>query len=445
SPSVVAGLRLEKALFKKHQYNSPYMKDWCGENEHYEHCGPNCPDTCKNYKDVHKPCLRRCVKGCFCNEGYVKAGDGNCVKPENCLSSIKTLCHKNEHYEYCGTGCPSICENQEITHKSCSERCVAGCFCNKGYVKAEDGRCIKNEHCAFQEENCPENQHFRACGTPCLYTCEKFQNRRKRCLERCVPDCFCDIGFLKTEDGRCVRRENCPVRKLTVDCPENEHFEECGSAYPTTCDNSEDFERPEVEMCVKGCFCNKGFLKDENGQCVTPENCPRVCKQQKQSGPCTLRIQRFYFNNKTRQCEIFIYGGCLGNRNNFMTKQQCEATCVECPEKQHFEVCSSPCVFSCEKYRDPSKVCLEKCVSGCFCDKGYLKTKDGRYVKPENCPLRILSACQQRRQSGPCRHIFHRFYFNNKTRKCELFIYGGCHGNKNNFRTRKLCENTCVG
>jgi len=65
-------------------------------------------------------------------------------------------------------------------------------------------------------------------------------------------------------------------------------------------------------------------------------------------GPCTKFIDRFYFDVTTRKCTKFQYGGCrginkflffvnfirflgffLGNENNFMTHDECEAMCDE--------------------------------------------------------------------------------------------------------------------
>lgn len=42
---------------------------------------------------------------------------------------------------------------------------------------------------------------------------------------------------------------------------------------------------------------------------------------------------------------------------------------------------------------------------------------------------------------GPCRAIMPRFYFNGD--KCESFIYGGCEGNGNNFKTIEECQQRC--
>ncbi|XP_065940930.1 eppin-like [Magallana gigas] len=49
-------------------------------------------------------------------------------------------------------------------------------------------------------------------------------------------------------------------------------------------------------------------------------------------------------------------------------------------------------------------------------------------------------------QSGPyCYGYFPRWWYNRWTKQCERFIYGGCRGNENNFRTRQVCEGRCKG
>ncbi|KAK2186485.1 hypothetical protein NP493_198g00036 [Ridgeia piscesae] len=36
-----------------------------------------------------------------------------------------------------------------------------------------------------------------------------------------------------------------------------------------------------------------------------------------------------------------------------------------------------------------------------------------------------------------------RWFFNTKTGRCERFLYGGCAGNANNFKTKEECHKTC--
>ena len=38
-----------------------------------------------------------------------------------------------------------------------------------------------------------------------------------------------------------------------------------------------------------------------------------------------------------------------------------------------------------------------------------------------------------------------RFYFDAETWECKRFIWTGCEGNSNRFRTKVLCEKMCKG
>nr|B2KTG1.1 RecName: Full=Kunitz-type serine protease inhibitor bungaruskunin; Flags: Precursor [Bungarus fasciatus]ABY71036.1 bungaruskunin [Bungarus fasciatus] len=52
--------------------------------------------------------------------------------------------------------------------------------------------------------------------------------------------------------------------------------------------------------------------------------------------------------------------------------------------------------------------------------------------------------CKLPPEPGPCHEYKHAFYYNPDARECEEFIYGGCKGNKNNFKTRHECHRVCV-
>ena len=54
-----------------------------------------------------------------------------------------------------------------------------------------------------------------------------------------------------------------------------------------------------------------------------------ICKLPAEKGPCTDYVRRYYFNSALKECQEFIYGGCLGNENNFKTIGACELQCSE--------------------------------------------------------------------------------------------------------------------
>ncbi len=53
-----------------------------------------------------------------------------------------------------------------------------------------------------------------------------------------------------------------------------------------------------------------GCNKKENN--VINETCEIKCLQIPEVGPCNAAIPIYYFDSKTKKCEIFIWGGCAG-------------------------------------------------------------------------------------------------------------------------------------
>lgn len=122
------------------------------------------------------------------------------------------------------------------------------------------------------------------------------------------------------------------------------------------------------------------------------------CAMKMEDGPCKAMIRSYFFNMYTHQCEEFIYGGCGGNENRFDTLEECKKTCIP-------------------GYK-----------------KTTIKTASGT-EKPDLCFLE--------EDPGICRGFLTRYFYNNQTRKCERFVYGGCLGNSNNFETLDECKKTC--
>ncbi|CAO2577777.1 BPTI/Kunitz domain-containing protein (Fragment) [Lemmus lemmus] len=88
---------------------------------------------------------------------------------------------------------------------------------------------------------------------------------------------------------------------------------------------------------------------------------------------------RWFYNKENSTCQLFIYGGCQGNNNNFQSQSLC----------QNVYICSLP---------------------------------------PD---------------AGPCLAYLPRWWYNKETEVCTQFIYGGCQGNPNNFQTEHICRVVC--
>ncbi|VDI77691.1 Hypothetical predicted protein [Mytilus galloprovincialis] len=59
-------------------------------------------------------------------------------------------------------------------------------------------------------------------------------------------------------------------------------------------------------------------------------------------------------------------------------------------------------------------------------------------------PRPVSDPCYLPKKTGFCRAAFRRYFYNGNTGNCESFIYGGCRGNGNNFKTIRECKRTCV-
>ncbi|GFY77027.1 hypothetical protein TNIN_257221 [Trichonephila inaurata madagascariensis] len=55
-------------------------------------------------------------------------------------------------------------------------------------------------------------------------------------------------------------------------------------------------------------------------------NCDH-CSLQAFPGPCYGWIDRFYYDVNLGICKPFKYSGCKGNKNNFLTTEDCEKSC----------------------------------------------------------------------------------------------------------------------
>uniref|UniRef100_H9G9K1 BPTI/Kunitz inhibitor domain-containing protein n=1 Tax=Anolis carolinensis TaxID=28377 RepID=H9G9K1_ANOCA len=58
-----------------------------------------------------------------------------------------------------------------------------------------------------------------------------------------------------------------------------------------------------------------------------------LCLLPPNQGDCYAYMPRFFYNSTSGKCEKFIYGGCGGNENNFMTREECYYACIGTGER----------------------------------------------------------------------------------------------------------------
>ncbi|XP_014102210.1 spondin-1 [Bactrocera oleae] len=80
--------------------------------------------------------------------------------------------------------------------------------------------------------------------------------------------------------------------------------------------------------------CTTRMELNQQKECNVPQDCTinmemakDICVQSADSGPCRSSYKRYAYNRDSGRCESFTYGGCRGNRNNFLTERDCLNTC----------------------------------------------------------------------------------------------------------------------
>ncbi|NXS60463.1 TFPI1 inhibitor, partial [Brachypteracias leptosomus] len=203
-----------------------------------------------------------------------------------------------------------------------------------------------------------------------------------------------------------------------------------------------------------------------------------VCAMKADEGPCKAIHIRYYFNIQSHECEMFEYGGCHGNENNFLTLKECQKKCVPnfCFHEKDPGICRG--YFSRYFYNKETKLCEVFKYGGCLGNQNNFKNlEECQTTCQDNCkllsslvlvlflhkqccflvvfvsltlyflvflePPSIPSLCMTPMDRGLCRAKELRFFYNYSTGRCRPFSYTGCGGNENNFTSRKSCLRIC--
>ncbi|XP_071037343.1 zonadhesin isoform X34 [Parasteatoda tepidariorum] len=380
--------------------NSSPPSEECGKDEEFYECRPTCKNTCENYKAKAPICPLICIKGCACKKGLVKRNDGKCVKPDKC-DKIPDKCPPNEQY----SDCANPCNDCQIKGKCNFLVCNKGCDCIKGHYRDESGKCIPEALCPPKSPSeCAPDEQLYDCVPSCSRTCEKVLSKVKiYCSQLCKPGCFCKEGLVKGYDGKCVRPQECTVISAPPEnCGKDEVYNECGSACPPTCSNLGKDQVCTLQ-CVQGCFCRKGLVRNDQGECVQPDQCPKSlpiqeCKKGEEYYECIPTCKNTCENYQAENliCPRICIKGCacragLVKRKDgkCVTPEKCDNTPVppiqKCGINEEYYDCVPTCKNTCENYNQKNVACPLYCKQGCGCKKGFVRRKDGKCVRPEKC------------------------------------------------------------
>lgn len=183
---------------------------------------------------------------------------------------------------------------------------------------------------------------------------------------------------------------------------------------------------------------------------------PDPCVQPLNPGNGNSSLPRFYYNGMESQCYPFTYKGALGNQNNFLTKSNCESSCISKLVQKlkqglinnvHFLVAeyANPCASgqpltgpnnqpqSCNGLSTSSS-----CPSGYWCHVG-------SSLDSTMCCQGSEDPCKLPMAQGTGDSSLPRWYFDQSSKRCTQFTYRGLKGNQNNFVSQDSCRVACRG
>nr|WAP28756.1 zonadhesin-like 3 [Yponomeuta cagnagella] len=413
--------------------------DKCGKNEVWSDCKRICPpQTCISlYAQFKCQADIPCIAGCNCKEGYLRNGNSSapCIPAKKCpkiptndeFPSIDT-CGKNEFYVVRSTICEYSCKNKRGGAKICQP--YTGCICQAGYVRNDNGVCVWPSECD-KATKCGKNEVFNKCRVICppqtcasiytLYNCISNQT--------CEPGCDCKPDYLRngTDTDPCIPSKLCPPAR--PQCGNNEKYVEGEQVCQKTCENK-DLQTKPCETYT-GCVCEDGLVRDENGECVPPENCQPVCGANEVATDCYSSCSKTCKTRfrDDRVCPAVCYKGCncingylRHDNGTCVPEQQCSPP--KCNDDEYFPECGPSCEDTCANFNNTCRICTRRCATGCFCKPGTVRGADGiTCVKKESCPIPTCGpnehyeACPPNCPPQTCRAMVTR-YDCTKFRKC---------------------------
>ncbi|CAF4878187.1 unnamed protein product [Pieris macdunnoughi] len=257
----------------------------CNDNELEEKFG--CDRICSARSEPCTIIASDDSNKCFCALGFFRDHNGKCVLASDCSQSDTTTtthylmkCGLHQTYKTCepcektcvepNPVCKRICVD---SNSSCEPACMTGCFCEDGYFKAPDGRCVLLGDCPKAEimsvanepsiEECQQDEVFVWCGW-CEATCS--QPSPDCPPDVCTRGCLCRPPLLRHRSGHCVEKRDC----FGHTCHDRNEEYVCRYGCEPSCERRACFRQ---RRCSLGCHCKFGLLRDRDGKCVTADKC----------------------------------------------------------------------------------------------------------------------------------------------------------------------------
>ncbi|XP_066977996.1 papilin isoform X17 [Macrobrachium rosenbergii] len=342
--------------------------------------------------------------------------------------------------------------NSYLTENECMQRCIRGqskdlCTLPKAsglcdetlprwYYDSAEERCMP-----FYYTGCDGNSNRFISRGECEATCPGEERERED-----------DVCLLPSDAGDCTDHEERWFFDITTNECKSFVYGGCGG-------NGNNFGT--LRECQNFCWSRRGIVTD-----VEEFNTDH-CFLESSQGTCSNFQAYWHYDRSTGVCKQFLYGGCDGNENRFMTRQECENKCGDAIDVCQLPRVVGPCSGSFRQYYYDSAAdeCFEFDYGGCQGNKNRFdvlhlcqqRCKQKQRVTPsttsaytppyktipEEPDQGLLDICKLPVETGNCRASIPSWYYDEEKQRCIGFSYGGCGGNANRFQSVELCERQC--
>uniref|UniRef100_A0A2A4J7B9 Serpin domain-containing protein n=1 Tax=Heliothis virescens TaxID=7102 RepID=A0A2A4J7B9_HELVI len=466
----------------------------CGKHEVKSEC-INGGCRARNCTQLGKPvpCVKldpkSCIKGCVCEEGYLRARNGTCVKEDKCDQECTG---PNEYYS-CGGACDNVCATLDVQNQTncpmVNIKCNEMCYCEEGYARDSNNTCIPIDKCPIK---CTGPNEYFSCGGACDNVCATLSEQNQTNCPivniKCNPMCYCEEGYARDENGTCIPIEQCPVPQ----CGENERLEDCPDqlctpqscsqvGFPVACPaltGDSTVSCPGKPKCV----CIENYVRDDSGKCIPTNECPSCGGDVNAVPGCGVNCGRLCSNYKKKGviCPLICkLNGCDckngyvydSNLKKCVLPEDCTPVCGN--NEKYVGCANGGCgKTNCSQIDEPD-LCIDpiECYGGCICEEGFLRNQNGTCVPEDECPLKCgphqvfescPSTCPPRTceslgkayvcpiewgQEPPCEPgcVCEQGYYTNKIGECiseEDCLK--CTGQKEYYSCGGACDNVCA-
>ncbi|XP_053307525.1 uncharacterized protein LOC128469752 [Spea bombifrons] len=374
-------------------------------------CGTACPKTCANRNDS-VPCIKPCVIGCFCAEGYLSNRNGDCVLEAECddVGDMNECSHdKNKDFLVTRLINDEFVIKAYIKHGQPDR--VAGPELDDPRGILDSTMSKPTKRVALALGNSCANGTYSDCGSPCAPQCDYHPARASR-NGLVLRPVLCPAGKHAVTE----RSVTVPQRVLAdaaVNCDEqpanfglNQRFSAWTSVELAASVLLAMFLRIlRVASYHKIARCPPPFIirSETSARRVSlrdgrPSVEDRHGRPSPTLTPLTPCLTYLLVTGQTTTNSQQTPAQTVANNQQppgqpsasyqVVTGQTTTATgqstTSNCGENQVYNDCGSACPPNCTNF-NPPPVCNKACARGCFCKEGYLEDDTRACVPQQMC------------------------------------------------------------